>query len=88
MVMANVLEQTLEVIRMGITQQLSQDGIFVVIATVDTKTGMVRKSPDIISRGFIYLKESKDLLKTARGVAKKTIEDIARKSHPVNFDFI
>ena len=37
---------------------LAQDGMFVIIATVNTKTGKLRKSPDIISRGFLYLREN------------------------------
>lgn len=45
---------------------LADDGIFVIIAIVDRQTGRVRGSPDIISRGFVYLRESKDLLKETR----------------------
>ena len=69
-------------------QNLAQDGIFVVIATLDVATGKLRKSPDIISRGFIYLRESKDLLKQARYITKKTVESLAKDMHPVNFDYI
>jgi ribonuclease J len=65
---------------------LAQDGMFVVIAIVDTKTGKVRKSPDIISRGFVYLRESQDLLRQARYITKKTIEDRAVGMNPINFD--
>lgn len=57
-------------------QNLSQGGMFVVIAVVDRQTGRIKGSPDIISRGFIYLRESKDLL---RQVRRKTI-DIVEKS--------
>jgi ribonuclease J len=49
---------------------LSKDGIFVIIVVIDKETGKVKTSPDIISRGFIYLRESKELLKEVR---KKTI---------------
>jgi ribonuclease J len=63
-------------------QMLAQDGIFVVIAAVDSRTGKVYKSPDIISRGFIYLRESQDLLRQARYIAKKTIEDNTLRAHP------
>ncbi len=56
-------------------QTLAEDGMFVIIAVVDQKTGKVRLSPDIISRGFVYLRESKNLLFEAR---KKTIEIINR----------
>jgi len=67
---------------------LSQDGMFVIIATVNPKTGKLRKSPDIISRGFVYLRESQELLQQARIIVKKTIEDSSRGQQPINFDFV
>ena len=67
---------------------LSQEGMFVIIATVNPKTGRLRKSPDIISRGFVYLRESQELLQQARIIVKKTIEDEAKKQNPINFDMI
>ncbi|MCK6462557.1 MAG: ribonuclease J [Candidatus Pacebacteria bacterium] len=69
-------------------QMLSQDGIFVIITVVDSQTGKVRNSPDIISRGFIYLRESQELLKQTRYLIRKTVEETAGKTHPVNFDFV
>ncbi len=69
-------------------QALAQDGMFVIIAMVDLKTGQVRKSPDIISRGFIYLKESQDLLRQVRGQVKKIIEDSTKQMNPINFDYV
>jgi len=45
---------------------LAEDGMFVIVAIVDRKTGRVRGSPDIISRGFVYLRESKELLAETR----------------------
>ena len=48
--------------------------MFVIIATINTKTGQLRKSPDIISRGFVYLRENQQLLSEARILIKKTIE--------------
>lgn len=47
-------------------QVMAQDGMFVIIALVDHKTGRVRSSPDIISRGFVYLRESKELIADTR----------------------
>jgi ribonuclease J len=67
---------------------LAQDGMFVLIATIDSNTGKLRKSPDIISRGFIYLKENQDLLHQVRLIIKKTIEDGAVGMNPINFDII
>lgn len=69
-------------------QLLAQDGMFVLIAVVDMSTGKVRKSPDIISRGFVYLKESQDLLRYVRILTKKSIEDSAAKMHPINLDYV
>ena len=58
-------------------QQLSKDGMFVIVAVVDRLTGKVKNSPDIISRGFVYLRESKELLKETR---EKVIELVNRKT--------
>jgi ribonuclease J len=69
-------------------QALSKDGMFVIIATVNLKTGKLRKSPDIISRGFIYLRESQDLLNQARLLIKKTVEDSTRGMNPVDLDYV
>jgi ribonuclease J len=69
-------------------QMLAKDGMFVIIATVNLKTGKLRKSPDIISRGFIYLRESQDLLNQARLLIKKTVEDSTQGMNPVDLDFV
>ncbi len=67
---------------------LAQEGMFVIIATVNPKNGRLRKSPDIISRGFVYLRESQELLQQTRLLVKKTIEDTTKNQQPVNFDFV
>lgn len=67
---------------------LAQEGMFVIIATVNPKNGRLRKSPDIISRGFVYLRESQELLNQTRLLVKKTIEDTTKNQQPVNFDFV
>lgn len=69
-------------------QMLAKDGMFVIIATINLKTGKLRKSPDIISRGFIYLRESQDLLNQARLLIKKTVEDSTRNMNPVDLDYV
>jgi len=70
-------------------QHLAEDGIFVIIAIVDSNTGRVRTSPDIISRGFIYLKESQDLLKEVRSRTRKTVEEITTNGErPINWTYI
>ena len=69
-------------------QMLAQDGIFVVITVIDSQTGKVKNSPDIISRGFVYLKESQELLKQTRYLIRKTVEEATGKMHPVNVTFV
>ncbi len=69
-------------------QSLAKDGMFVIIASVNLKTGKLRKSPDIISRGFIYLRESQDLLNQARLLIKKTIEDSTNGMNPIDLDYV
>jgi len=54
---------------------LAQDGMFVILALVDQKTGKLKKSPDLISRGFVYLKENQELLRQVRIIIKKGVED-------------
>jgi ribonuclease J len=69
-------------------KMLAQDGMFVIIATIDLKTGRLRKSPDIISRGFIYLRESQELLQETRILIKKNVEETIKGMRPVNFDYV
>jgi len=69
-------------------QSLSEDGMFVIIATVNTKTGKLRKSPDIISRGFVYLRESQQLLSEARVLIKRTVEKHTERMHPLDLDIV
>lgn len=67
---------------------LAEDGMFVIIATINLKTGKLRKSPDIVSRGFIYLRESQDLLQETRLLIKKSVEDTTKGMNPINFDYV
>lgn len=69
-------------------QMLAKDGMFVIIATVNLKTGKLRKSPDIISRGFVYLRENQEMLNQARLLIKKTVEDTTEGMNPVDLDFV
>ncbi|MFA7654123.1 MAG: ribonuclease J [Candidatus Magasanikbacteria bacterium] len=61
-------------------QVLAEDGMIVIIATVDTKTGLLIQNPDIISRGFVFLKENKQLIEDLRHRVKKLVTDSDPKS--------
>jgi ribonuclease J len=67
-------------------QALAEDGMFVVIGVIDSHTHALKKSPDLISRGFVYLKESQDLLYQTRLLTKKVIEDSLAKGGYSNLD--
>jgi ribonuclease J len=69
-------------------QTLAEDGMFVIIATVNPKNGKLRKSPDIISRGFVYLRENQQLLSEARVLIKRTVEKHTEKMHPLDLDYV
>lgn len=58
---------------------MAQDGIFVIIVTIDHETGEVATSPDIISRGFIYMRENEQLVHKARAEIKKIFTRPERK---------
>jgi ribonuclease J len=67
---------------------LSESGIFVIVASVNTKTGRLKKSPDIISRGFVYLRESQELLQETRNIVKRAIERNIRGKAQIDFELL
>jgi ribonuclease J len=69
-------------------QAMAQDGMFVIIAVINSKTGQVRGEPDIISRGFVYLRESKELLDQTRQKVKEIINQTASAEHTVNWTYV
>jgi ribonuclease J len=69
-------------------QMMSKDGIFVIISTVDTKTGKLKGNPDIISRGFVYLRESQELLMDVRRRVRHIIESSFMAEHTLNTTYL
>ena len=70
-------------------QKMAEEGMFVIIATVDAKTGRLVTSPDIISRGFIYMRESTEIVEGARSMIKKMFAvPEGAKPHAAEWDFL
>ncbi len=57
-------------------RHLSQDGLIVVVATVDTDERLLLSGPDIISRGFVYMREAEDLMEEVKKLATDSLLDI------------
>ena len=66
---------------------MSEDGMIVIIATIDTKTGDPIGNPDIISRGFVYMKENRELIQNTRMRVKKIVKDHDKRT-PADDDYI
>ena len=65
---------------------LGQEGFCVVVATIDRRTGRLHKSPDIISRGFVYLRENKELMDQTRLIIRKSVEQAMRNPRAGDLD--
>ena len=65
---------------------LGQEGFCVVVATIDRRTGKLHKSPDIISRGFVYLRDNKDLMDQTRLIIRKSLEQSMRNPRAADLD--
>jgi len=66
---------------------MAEDGMVVAIATIDSKTGDPIGNPDIISRGFVYMKENRELIEKTRMKIKKIVKDHDTRT-PADDDYI
>ncbi len=60
-------------------QHLSQDGLIVIVLTMDSSTGEIVSGPDVISRGFVYVRESENLMEDVKNVIKEEVEQFEQK---------
>jgi len=60
-------------------QILAQDGIFIIITPVDKRTGLLLKDPEVVSRGFVYMKESKDLINETKKQIQSIVYHLAKE---------
>lgn len=61
-------------------QHLAEDGILIVVMSMDLENGIVLAGPDIVSRGFVYVKESDALMDEAKKVIDKTVQNCLKKN--------
>ena len=69
-------------------QALAQDGIFIIFGIMNAQTGKLKKSPDIISRGFVYLRESQELLHEVRLLIRETADASTKGMNPLSLDIV
>ena len=55
-------------------KHLAQDGLIAVVLAVDTEGSYILSGPDIVSRGFVYVKESEELMESVRALARQSVE--------------
>lgn len=60
-------------------QMLSQDGLIIVVLNLSQETGTLISEPDIISRGFVYVRENEELLQTLKELVKLEINELEEK---------
>jgi ribonuclease J len=60
-------------------KHLSEDGIITIVVTMEKESGLVIAGPDIISRGFVYVKEAETLMENARLVVREVLTDCENK---------
>ena len=61
-------------------RHLAQDGLIIIVASLDVYDGHVISGPDIVSRGFVYVKESETLLDEIRQISLQVLEDCADRN--------
>lgn len=60
-------------------KHLAEDGIIIVVVTISGETGQILAGPDVLSRGFVYVRESEDMMEEARSVAKGALDKCLSK---------
>ena len=65
-------------------RHLSQDGLIVVVASVDMQARLLVSGPDVVSRGFVYVREAEGLMDEIKGMAQSSIEDYLDRTRVID----
>ncbi len=60
-------------------QHLSQDGLIIIVMAMDNQTGEIVSGPDVISRGFVYVRESENLMEEVKSFIKAEVEELENR---------
>lgn len=66
-------------------QHLAEDGIVIVVLALESGSDQLLSGPDIVTRGFVYVRESDELLDEARGVVEEAVQDCLDKSRKADW---
>lgn len=69
-------------------QLMAQDGMFVIITTLDRKNGKLINQPEILSRGFVYMKNNDDLIREVKHEVRKMVESSAKANMEPNWAYL
>jgi ribonuclease J len=69
-------------------QLLAKDGMFTIVVIIDSKTKKIIGTPQITSRGFIFVKENFDLVNATKRVVEKVVKEKTSGDTPVNWDYV
>ncbi|EKE16546.1 MAG: hypothetical protein ACD_11C00004G0044 [uncultured bacterium] len=69
-------------------QLLSEDGMFTIVVIIDSKTKKIIGTPQVTSRGFIFVKENFDLVNATKRVVEKIVHEKTSADIPINWDYV
>jgi ribonuclease J len=69
-------------------QLLAKDGMFTIVVIIDSKTKKIVGTPQITSRGFIFVKENFDLVNATKRIVEKVVKEKTSEEDKINWDYV